>query len=93
MNDDGRLPSDVIREQLARQVLRSRRMAVALAEAHERVALTEEETAETYETLAARGGPHRQRFRGKAEAARKAAATAHTCAIWAYWIADRAPDL
>jgi tryptophan 2,3-dioxygenase len=89
MEGDGRLPSDVIREQIAREVLRNPRLAAALAEAHERVARTEEETAVTYDSLAAMGGPRSDEIRDRAEQARTAAALARECAAWARSLANK----
>lgn len=89
MDGDGRLTSDLIRERLSREVLRSRRLATALAEAHERVARDEEETAATYDALAALY-PARPDLREKAKRAREAANVARECARWAQGIAHRA---
>ncbi|MEV5414179.1 hypothetical protein AB0K60_35760 [Thermopolyspora sp. NPDC052614] len=89
MDGDGRLTSDLIRERLGREVLRSRRLATALAEAHERVARDEEDTAATYDALAALH-PGRPELREKAKRAREAAAIARECATWAHGLARRA---
>ncbi|GGM84652.1 hypothetical protein GCM10010106_34310 [Thermopolyspora flexuosa] len=89
MDGDGRLTSDLIRERLGREVLRSRRLAKALAEAHERVARDEEETAATYDALAELN-PTRPDLREKARRAREAAGIARECARWAQGIARRA---
>jgi hypothetical protein len=89
MDGDATLASDLIRERLGREVLRSRRLAAALAEAHERVARDEEDTAAAYDALAALD-PGRPGLREKAARAREAAAIARECATWAHGLARRA---